>query len=385
MRRRPLFRHRRTSFSSRVGLVLIGLGLLAGIALGFAMRTPDLVPQVGGAPASTTATERARVSADHFLDTYMDGDGRVERVDQGGDTVSEGQAYAMLLAAGVGDHARFDRAWTWTIENLQREDALLAWRWSEGAVQDSEPATDADLDAARALLVAADRFDEREYLTQGLRIGDAILEHATVRVGDRLVLLPGPWARETAPYVINPSYFAPRTFALLERASGDERWGDLADSARDIVRRFTERAALVPDWAVLTTSGEVYAARPPGEHDGDATFGFDAQRTYVRFAEDCDVAGRRLAASPWKLVEQERSHTIASAYSLQGEPLSEEEPASAVIGFAGVARGEGNTEAVSDLLDRSQDVLRREPNYYGAAWVALGRMMLTTSLLGDCL
>ncbi|MGH2776364.1 MAG: glycosyl hydrolase family 8 [Actinomycetota bacterium] len=385
MRRRLQFRRRRLPYSSRIALVLIGLGSLAGIALTLALRTSEPGPKFIGAPASVTATERARVSADHFLDVYMDGDGRVERVDQGGDTVSEGQAYAMLLAAGIGDRARFDRAWSWTRENLQREDALLAWRWSEGAVQDSESATDADLDAARALLVAADRFDEREYLAEGLRIGDAILDHATVRVGDRLVLVAGPWARETAPYFINPSYFAPRTFALLERASGDERWGDLADSSRDIIRRFTERAALVPDWAVLTTSDEVYASPPPGEHDGEATYGFDAQRTYVRFAEDCEVAGRRLAASPWKLVAQERSHTIASAYSLQGKPLSEEEPASAVIGFAGVARGEGNTEAVNELLDRSQDVLRREPNYYGAAWVALGRMMLTTSLLGDCL
>jgi endoglucanase len=24
------------------------------------------------------------------------------------------------------------------------------------------------------------------------------------------------------------------------------------------------------------------------------------------------------------------------------------------------------------------------PSYYGAAWVALGRIMLTTSMLGDC-
>ncbi len=27
---------------------------------------------------------------------------------------------------------------------------------------------------------------------------------------------------------------------------------------------------------------------------------------------------------------------------------------------------------------------QRLSSYYGAAWVALGRIMLTTSLLGDC-
>ena len=34
-----------------------------------------------------------------FLRRYVDGDGRVVRRDQGGDTVSEGQAYGMLIAA----------------------------------------------------------------------------------------------------------------------------------------------------------------------------------------------------------------------------------------------------------------------------------------------
>jgi endoglucanase len=337
-----------------------------------------------GGPSPKTAAQKARASAEHFLGAYMSEDGRVTRVDQGGDTVSEGQAYAMLLAAGVGDQELFDRAWSWTKQNLQREDALLAWRWSDGTVQDDEPATDADLDAARALLVAADRFGDPDYLAEGVRLGDAILEHSTVRVGDRLVLLPGPWARESTPYVINPSYFAPRTFALLERASGDDRWGQLADSARDIVGRFTERAMLVPDWAVLTTSDEVYAAPSPGRHDGTVMFGFDAQRTYVRFAEDCAAAGRALAASPWKLVEDERSRTISSTYSLQGEPLSGQESVSSVVGFAGVAQGAGNVEAAADLLDRSQEILGSEPNYYGAAWTALGRMMLSTSLLGSC-
>ena len=55
--------------------------------------------------SSATAAARA------FLTAYVDPDGRVVRRDQGGDTVSEGQGYALLLAVVLGDKARFQRVW----------------------------------------------------------------------------------------------------------------------------------------------------------------------------------------------------------------------------------------------------------------------------------
>lgn len=74
-----------------------------------------------------------RVTSGHdavesFFAGYVDDDGRVVRHDEGGDTVREGQAYAMLLAVAAGDRSRFHRIWSWTKEHLQRPDGLLAWR-----------------------------------------------------------------------------------------------------------------------------------------------------------------------------------------------------------------------------------------------------------------
>ena len=130
-----------------------------------------------------------------FLRGYVDPDGRVVRRDQGGDTVSEGQSYAMLLAAATGDRARFARVWGWTRAHLQRPDGLLASRWAGGRVADSQPASDADLDAARALLVAARRFHAPAYRAAALRIGRGVLRSETTTVGGALVLVAGPWAR----------------------------------------------------------------------------------------------------------------------------------------------------------------------------------------------
>ncbi|PWD53039.1 hypothetical protein C8046_00020 [Serinibacter arcticus] len=77
---------------------------------------------------------------------------------------------------GVGDAETFDATWTWTRDNLQRADGLLSWRWADGAVVDDEPASDADLDAARALVLAGERFDEPAYTEAATALGQAVLD-----------------------------------------------------------------------------------------------------------------------------------------------------------------------------------------------------------------
>src|SRR5205085_11239489 len=65
----------------------------------------------GPSPSTTSADGRPAVdpaaSTARFLDGYVGADGRVSRPDQGGDTVSEGQAYAMVLAVAANDPTRF--------------------------------------------------------------------------------------------------------------------------------------------------------------------------------------------------------------------------------------------------------------------------------------
>ena len=125
-------------------------------------------------------------------------DGRVVRHDQGGDTVSEGQAYALLLTAATGRRSAFARVWGWTRAHLQRPDGLLAWRWASGrVVATTSPPPDADLDAARALLVAAGRFRRPAYRAAALRIG-AGSSPETARVGGRLRPGRRAWARARA-------------------------------------------------------------------------------------------------------------------------------------------------------------------------------------------
>jgi endoglucanase len=64
------------------------------------------------------------------LASYVRPDGRVARPDQGDDTVSEGQAYGLLLAEANGDDATFRRIWGWTCSaRTPRTTAVPGTRW----------------------------------------------------------------------------------------------------------------------------------------------------------------------------------------------------------------------------------------------------------------
>lgn len=293
-----------------------------------------------------------------FLDRYMEPDGRVVRLDHGGDTVSEGQAYAMLAAAAIGDRARFDRAWNWAQANLQRPDRLLAWHWDDGRVVDSQPAADADLDAAHALVLAGRRFGDPSLTTAGVRMGAAILAHETVVVAGQRILAAGPWAIRSGSTIVNPSYYSPAAYSALWRVNGDTRWTALANSARSHVDALTARGTkLPPDWAVVDSGGTPTPAAGPDGRPG-FTFGFDAVRVPIRFAVACDVATRSRAAA-------------------LGQAIGSMPPVVSHHASGHVARGatdlaQGNLSGASSALADAAWSDRAWPTYYGAAWLALG-------------
>jgi endo-1,4-beta-D-glucanase Y len=297
-----------------------------------------------------------------FLDEYVADDGRVVRHDHGGDTVSEGQAYAMLLAVAERDEQRFERVWSWTREHLRREDGLLSWRWADGRVVDPEPASDADLDAARALMVAAKRFDEPGYADDGRALGRAVSEHETAQS----VLLAGPWTDD----VVNPSYWSPRAFAAIERV-------DLNEPARRLTGQLTADG-LPPDWAQIQDWGAVPTGPPSG---GDAIYSYDAVRLPIRLAESCQSEDRELAARLWPRLREDPG---AARRALDGTPLTEDEHPVALAAAAAAAHAAGDRTAASELLDRAERLDAERPSYYGGAWVELTRAMLKPGALGTC-
>jgi hypothetical protein len=183
---------RRLSTASAIVLVLmVGVGWWIANAID---------PRLDAADIARLREDTARSTGQAFLDEYVEPDGRVVRRDEGGDVISEGQAYGMLIAVAVGDETRFRSIWEWTKTHLRGADGLLAWRWADNKVTDINSAADADLDAARSLVLAGRRFNAPGLMKDGRRLGVAILETETVAVGTRVRGWPDGgafWSAET--------------------------------------------------------------------------------------------------------------------------------------------------------------------------------------------
>ena len=364
--------------------------LVASLALALASAALYLATGCGGGGGSsesgtksTGIDRKAEAASRRFLDKYVASDGRVQRLDQGGDTVGEGQAYGMLLAAAIGDRERFNSIWNWTKDNIRRPDGLLSFLWRDGKVQDPEPASDADLDAVRALLVGACRFKQPGLRQEGLDLAQTILAEETASFQGSPVLVAGPWARKD-PITLNPSYFSPATFAALGNATGDGRWGSLAASGRSVTDLLMpDPGNLPPDWAQVK-GGKPVPSGTPDNPGGPAQFGFDAPRTLVRFAEDPDPAGVRIAAKAWPAFEGRSPSDIPVEHDLSGKPAGGTTHPISLVAAAGAAAAAGKTADKRKLLDAAEALDRRTPTYYGAAWVALGRVMLDTDALDVC-
>jgi len=384
-------RSRRRGAVRRTVVAVLVVALVAGgiVALTVAGARRPVVSTptstVPGPPPVTPVTAPAVA----FLTRYVTPGGRVVRHDQGGDTVSEGQAYALLLALATGESTRFASVWQWEQRNLQRPDGLFSYRWADGRVTDRAPATDADLQTAWALVRASSRFDDPAYGRAGIRVADAILAEETVTAGGRLQLVAGPWAR-TAPYVVNPSYLCTEAMQALARATGDPRWSALAGDSRALLATLQSGRStpLPPDWASLTPAGVVTPAAAPGSSPsdrvaGNPSYGLDAQRSPVWMAADCNPAGAELAASVWPVQQGLAERGAAIAYSLSGQVQL---PATNGLGLVAAAAGAdaaGDTTTGSSLLADAVTGAVGD-NYYGDAWAALGNILLGSRLLGTC-
>ena len=316
-----------------------------------------------------------------FLDDWVD-DGRVVRRDQGDDTVSEGQAYGLLISLALEDEDSFDEIWSWTKANMVGPDGLLAWQWKDGEVVDDEPASDADLDVARALVLAGEAFERPELTTEGNQLAGIIAERMTVETAIGRILLPGMWAGEREPYAYNPSYASPGAFSVLAESTGDARWNELIVGSRAVTTALLDESPLPPDWAQVHADGTV-EAMPGAQGSGQSVrYSYDAARLPLRYAESCDPADVALAAQ--MLPPLERADPLTAELDLGGASITEDRHPVAFAARAAAHAAAGDLDnARADL--RAGDTLSQEaPTYYGAAWAALGYVFLSSSSLGAC-
>ena len=336
---------------------------------------------VAGAGSLGAAAQR---SATEFLKTYVRPNGRVNRPDQGSDTVSEGQAYGLLLAEIAGKPAVFGRIWHWTRVHLQLPDGLFAFHANAAGQQLSpNPASDADVLIAWALL----RYNATDAATrhrQGQRVAAAVLAHeVTVGPGRTPILAAAPWATGR-PASLNPSYWALPALTGLAQLTGNREWQRLANGAVALTSQLTRGGrALPPDWARLTASGKLQAAPSPDGSEPQVQYGLAAQRTVPWFTFSCDPRARTLARAWWRLLRRP-GRARALALRPDGDLISSDPAPLPMVAAASAAEAAGHPGASSGLLSRAAAQQHRRRTYYGGAWTALGLALFSGALASPC-
>ena len=256
---------------------------------------------------------------------FLEPDGRVVDILQDGVSHSEGQGWAMLLAAHADDEGGFKQIFDWTERNLAvRHDPLLAWRWRpEEGVTDYNNASDGDIFYAWSLLVASRRFGVRAYAERASEVARAI-DEIVVRDAPGGGLLLRPAAEQFSKNggeIVNPSYTMPVALHSLGGAFGLPRLGQVADDGEALIARIAE-SGLVPDWVAVDANGWRPAESGP-------LYSYDAMRvalylvwsgryahpgvTQVRALFDDTSLAPAVSADPATLEVLERSEQVGYA------------------------------------------------------------------------
>jgi endoglucanase len=352
--------------------MVIGLALSIGAA---ACGSVD--PSGSGVAASASPA----AAATRFLARYVTGDGRVIRHDQGGDIVSEGQAYGMLIAEVAGKPGLMRTIWSWTNAHLRNSDRLFAWHATgTGQIESPQSATDADVLIAYALL-RYQGTDQKALHGAGRAVAKAVLSNeAILAPNPGPVLVAGPWAKSTSPApTVDPSYLMPGVFNALARLTGDRRWTAAADTAIALVRGLTDDGhSLPPDWATFSGSALIAAPQPGG--GAGVQYGLDAARVPIWFATACHKSARTLAANWWRNVLRANDRTSPIALSLTGSTITPGSSPLMLLAAAAAATAAGDHHSAHELQARAEALALKSPTYYGDAWAALGPALLDATI-----
>ena len=258
------------------------------------------------APGSQLWFEPEAVNIDKLLEEswnsyrqrFIQPDGRVIDFEDGDRSISEGQAYAMLRAFFANDPVTFAKTLEWAENNLARKiawwqiDRLWAWKWGQDGqgnwnILDKNFASDADIDAVFALILAGRRWNKPEYLDLArAKLEDLWRFSTTTDEEGKRYLLPGPRsAFQTSPSEIqlNPSYFAPYAFRLFAQVDPKHDWIGLVDTSYEVLERSAAVSSLgLPsDWIALDTrTDEFQPLLPP--RSIQSRYSFDAYRVWWR-------------------------------------------------------------------------------------------------------
>lgn len=304
------------------------------------------VYQYGLMPANRSAQDAQKAYNTwkaNFLTPCSNGSYRV-KFDNPAQTVSEGIAYGMLLSAYAGEQTIFDGLWKY-YQDHANSNGFMNWRIEGcGNASGFNGATDGDLDATMALVIAHYQWGSQgsvNYENVAKTYIAKIKQHE-IEAGT-FVLKPGDAFGGSA--ITNPSYFSPGYYRAFGQFTNDATfWNQVADKSYDIINKNLSVnnavGGLVSDW---TNANGSHSSQAGGYFNGGRRYHYDAARTPWRIATDyiwfgtAEAAAYCKKASDFVRVQLGGSANIKDGYLQNGTLYGQYHNSTFVGAFANAA------------------------------------------------
>lgn len=325
-----------------------------------------------GLMATSKSSQDAQTNYDtwktNFVESCSNGRYRV-KFDVSSQTVSEGIAYGMLLSAYKGDRTLFDGLWLYYKDNMN-SNKVMNWKINgcSGTIGQNG-ATDAELDAAFALIVADYQWASAgtiNYKNDATALISAIKNYEVE--ANTYVLKPGD--QFGGSQITNISYFSPAYYRAFGVFTNDTTfWNQVAAKGYTVINNnLTQNNAvggLVSDWCEASGA---YSSQAGGYANGGKLYTYDAARTPWRIAVDyvwygnADAKTYAKKSSDFVRVNLGGSVNIKDGYNQNGTVSGQWHNATFVGAFACAAMAGEN----QGHLDTSYTDLKNlnEPNSY---------------------
>lgn len=322
-----------------------------------------------GLMASNRSAQDARKAYNtwktNFLTTCGNGRYRV-KFDNPAQTVSEGIAYGMLLTAYADDRAIFDGLWRYYRDHAN-QNGFMNWRIEGcGNASGFNGATDGDLDATMALIVAHYQWGSQggvNYQNEAKAHIARIKQHE-IEASSK-VLKPGDVFGGSG--LTNPSYFAPGYYRVFGTFTNDQSfWNQVANKAYEVIDKNLQAnnavGGLVSDWCHANGN---HSSQAGGYFNGGRRYHYDAARTPWRIATDYIWFGNSQAAayckksSDFVRVSLNGSKNVKDGYFQNGNVYGQYHNSTFVGAFANAAMAGQNqahlNSSYADLVSINDD------------------------------
>ena len=281
-------------------------------------------------------------------------------------TVSEAIAYGMLITVYMDEEEVFKNLYKVWTSNTVGGAKNAGMNWRIGCKADNGSATDADEDAALALVMASKQWNNAGYLNDATALINWIAQND---VDGNNSLKPGSnWNP-----ALNPSYVVPGHYRLFEKVTNNSKWSTIRSKAmQDLLACQDASTGLVGDWCDWNSHRTI--SSPGAAVSNDIGFYDDAARTPWRTAwayywyGDSDAQKFNQTVTKWLIPNTRTASGVNSGYKWQDytnsyiadESDSRNFVSSTFSGGLGLATSSINTDEAKSYLNTVFKVLKEK-------------------------